>query len=112
MDKISYLYGHDNIGNEKAFLEERMKQLKKLDETYKGYATSKVDYLERSVAHYELLLATLSYEVDRFINGQADITTLKSLCDDLDLDTEAVKLMEKYNIGYFKDWGDSDDLHD
>ena len=54
----------------------------------------------------------LADEVNQFLDGKTGRGRLTLFCYNLDLDSEAVKLMKKYNIGYFKNWGDSDDLHD
>ncbi|MCY3031365.1 hypothetical protein [Aerococcus sp. Group 1] len=102
----------NKMENEKAFLEERMKQIKNFDETYKDYAISKSDFFEHSIAYYELGLVRLADETDKFLSGKTGQERLTLFCHNLDLDSEAVKLMKKYNIGYFKNWGDSDDLHD
>ncbi|KAA9218647.1 MULTISPECIES: hypothetical protein [Aerococcus] len=102
----------DNTENEKAYLKERMKQIKNFEETYKDYAISKSDFFEHSIAYYELGLMRLADEVNQFLDGKTGRGRLTLFCYNLDLDSEAVKLMKKYNIGYFKNWGDSDDLHD
>lgn len=82
------------------YIDERVQQLKNVEETYKDYNTSGY-YVERSLARTELEILGLKQLANEVLYNNYSLGSVANLINEislLDMDIEAQRLMHKHNL--------------